>query len=97
PPSETGDLSAEIRALEQVRAAIAERRIADARSKIASYKRAFPRRLLGQEVGVLEIEVLVAEGRRDEAEALAHTFLRSAERSPYPARVRSLVAGSRLP
>lgn len=95
--SASGALAAEVRALERVRGAIAERRIEDARAGLESYERAFPKKLLGKEARVLEIELLLADGRRDEAEALARAFLASSPDSPYAARVRSLIARPRLP
>jgi hypothetical protein len=95
--SATDDLAAEVRALERVRTAIAERRIAGAREALASYERAFPKKILEKEARVLEIEMLLAEGRRDEAELLATRFLASSADSPYAARVRSLLGASRRP
>lgn len=95
--SASGDLAAEVRALERVRGAIAERRLSDARAGLESYERAFPKKLLGSEARVLEIELLLADGRREEAEARARAFLASSADSPYGARVRSLIARPRLP
>jgi hypothetical protein len=96
-PSASDDLAAEVRALEAVRTAIAERRIARARAGLASYERTFPKKLLADEARVLEIELLLADGRREEAEARASAFLASSANSPYAARVRSLIGASRLP
>lgn len=92
-PSASDDLSAEIRALESVRVALAERRVTDARAGLGSYQRAFPKKMLGNEARVLEIETLLAEGRRAEGEALARAFLATSADSPYAARVRSLLTG----
>ncbi|MDF2695558.1 MAG: hypothetical protein K0S65_3941 [Labilithrix sp.] len=96
-PSVSDDLAAEVRALEAVRAAIAQRRIAGARAGLASYDHAFPKKILANEARVLEIELLLADGRRDDAEARANTFQVSSANSPYAARVRSLIGASRLP
>jgi len=97
PPAAADDLAAEVRALERVRAALAEGRLADARAGLSGYESRFPKELLGDEARVLEIELLLAGGRRDEAEALARTFLSSSADSPYAARVRSLVSSPRVP
>jgi hypothetical protein len=88
------DLSAEIRALERVRVAIAEHRVADARADLTSYEGSFPKKLLGKEARVLEIETLFAEGRRAEGEASARAFLATSADSPYAARVRSLLGSA---
>ena len=94
PSSASEDLSAEVRALERVRIAVAEHRVADARAGLASYERTFPNGLLKNEARVLEIATLLAEERRDEAEARARAFLASSPDSPYANRVRSLIAGT---
>lgn len=84
-------LMEEVRALERVSAAIARGDTAAARSNLTSYERSFPKQLLASEARFLEIEILVAEGRHDEARARARTYLASWPESPYAARVRSLV------
>jgi hypothetical protein len=95
-PSASGladDLPGEIAALERAHKAVASHRIADAKLALADYERSFPKKLLGQEARVLEIELLLAEGQREEAEARARSFLAGAGAdSPYAARVRTLVA-----
>lgn len=95
--SDADDLLAEARALERVRSAISARRAADARAGLDDYRRSFPKKLLAKEAQVLEIESLVAEGRRDEADERAQAFLASSPNSPYATRVRSLLAGRPLP
>lgn len=90
-------MSDELLALDRIRAALAERRIADARMGLSNYERRFPKKLFKHEANVFEIETLIAEGRRDEAESRARSFLASSPDSPYAARVRSLMAGSRIP
>ncbi|MDF2697795.1 MAG: hypothetical protein K0S65_6178 [Labilithrix sp.] len=84
-------LAAEVRALERVRSALAEHRVADARAGLASWERAFPKRLLANEARVLGIEVLFADGRRKEAETRARAFLAAAPDSPYAPRIRALL------
>jgi len=96
-PAASDDLAAEVRALERVRAALAEHRIADARDGLASYERAFSRKLLANEARVLEIEMLLADGHSEEADARASEFLASSANSPYADRVRSLVGRPRRP
>lgn len=96
-PSDADDLLAEARALERVRSAISAHRTDDARASLEDYRRAFPKKLLAKEAQVLEIESLLAEGRRDEANVRARAFLASSPNSPYATRVRSLLAGSPLP
>lgn len=97
PPSGSSELSAELRALERVRVAIDEHRIADAREGLQSYERTFPTKLLENEARVLEIEALVADGRRKEADALARAFLATSGDTPYATRVRSLTGAPRAP
>ncbi len=96
-PAPADDLAAEVRALERVRTAIAEHRIADARAGLATYDATFPKKLLADEARVLHIELLLADGRTAEGEALARTFLATSADSPYAARVRSLVSSTRAP
>ena len=97
PSAPADDLAAEVRALERVRTAIAEHRIADARAGLATYDATFPKKLLADEARVLHIELLLADGRTAEGEALARTFLATSADSPYAARVRSLVSSTRAP
>lgn len=92
-----GDLMAEIRALELVRAALTQHRAADARAALQSYDRAFPQKLLTEEARALEIETLLAEGHRDDAESLARAFLASSGDTPYARRVRTLIGAPRHP
>lgn len=94
PSPATEDLSAEVRALERVRIALAEQRVADARAGLASYERTFRNKLLRNEARVLDITTLLAEGHRDEAEARARAFLAVSPDSPYANRVRSLIASA---
>lgn len=96
-PSEPTDLAGEVRALERVRAALANHDVGAARDGLRYYERSFPNKLLGEEARALEIERLLAEGRRDEAEALARAFLASSGDTPYATRVRTLIGPSRLP
>ncbi|AKU95252.1 hypothetical protein AKJ09_01916 [Labilithrix luteola] len=95
--NDADDLLAEARALERVRSAIAARRTDDARAGLEDYRRTFPKKLLAKEAQVLEIESLLAEGRRDEAKERAQAFLASSPNSPYATRVRSLLASRPLP
>lgn len=91
------DLAGEVRALERVRVALAKHDVAGARQGLVDYEHSFPNKLLGEEARALEIERLLAEGRRDEAEALARVFLVSSGDTPYATRVRTLLGSSRLP
>jgi len=98
PSASTADMQAELLALERVHTAVSQNRITDAKSALATYERSFPKKLFGQEARVLEIELLLAEGRREEADARARAFLAGAGADgPYAARVRSLVAPHRTP
>ncbi|MDF2694831.1 MAG: hypothetical protein K0S65_3214 [Labilithrix sp.] len=96
-PAASTDLAGEVRALERVRVALTEHRVTDAREGLRSYERTFPTKLLEKEARALEIEALLAEGRRDEAEALARVFLATSGDTPYATRVRSLIGAPRLP
>ncbi|AKU97743.1 hypothetical protein AKJ09_04407 [Labilithrix luteola] len=96
-PAAPTDLAGEIRTLEHVRNALADHDSAEALASLARYQKAFPTKILAKEASVLEIEALLAAGRRADAESRARAFLSSSEDSPYTARVRSLVAQPRLP
>lgn len=96
-PVAKSDLAGEIRTLEHVRSALAQHDSAEALSSLGSYQKSFPTKILAKEASVLEIEALLAAGRRADAESRARAFLSSSEDSPYTARVRSLVAQPTLP
>lgn len=96
-PVAKSDLAGELRTLEHVRSALAAHDSGEALASLASYQKSFPTKILAKEANVLEIEALLAAGRRGDAEARARAFLSSSEDSPYTARVRSLVAQPTLP
>lgn len=81
-------LSAEARRVAEARAVL---RVGDAAAALAVVRaaaREFPTGELAEERAVLEVEALVALGRRSEAETAAATLLGRYPRSPHAARVR---------
>ncbi|HOU91600.1 MAG TPA: hypothetical protein PLU22_11185 [Polyangiaceae bacterium] len=81
-------LSAEARRVAEARAVLHAGDGAAALAVLRAAAREFPAGELAEERAVLEVEALVALGRRSEAEAAATTLLGRHPRSPHAARVR---------
>ena len=81
-------LSAEARRVAEARAVLHAGDGAAALAVLRAAAREFPAGELAEERAVLEVEALVALGRRSEAEAAAATLLGRYPRSPHAARVR---------
>jgi hypothetical protein len=90
-PRTSDALAAELRALEEARAAFVTGDHALALRLLDAYNARFPRRSLGTEATVLRIETLVKGGDRAQATRLARDFLARHADGPYARRVRSLV------
>lgn len=84
------DIAGEIKQLDQARAAVASDP-GRAQAALDAYARRFPHGALGPESTLLRIQVLLADGNRAAAAALANQFLAANPTSPYAARVRSLL------
>jgi hypothetical protein len=80
--------------LEGARAAIGSGNPAGALSLLDRYAARFPHGAMGPEATVLRIEALRDAGDRPAAERAAAAFLAAEPRSPYAARVRSLLGQS---
>lgn len=89
--NEQGSLEHELRFLEDARLALDTRAPARALTALDRYAEKFPQGRMGIEASALRIETLFLLGRRDEAQALARSFLASYPRSPAAIRVRRLV------
>lgn len=83
---------AEIAMLEQAHRALSEGDAAHALSRLDVYSARFPRGAMAHEAAVLRIEALVQAGDRVGATRFANRFLAAHPRSPYAARIRSLLA-----
>jgi hypothetical protein len=88
------DISQEIAALDEARAALRSGRAAESLAALDRYGAAYPKGSLRVEATALRIEALLRSGRRDRAEALADAFLVHNPKSPYAARIRTLLAGA---
>jgi hypothetical protein len=77
--------------LEGARAAISSGNPAGALSLLDRYAARFPHGAMAPEASVLRIEALLNAGDRPAAERAAAAFLAADARSPYAARVRSLL------
>lgn len=89
-PTESS-LAAEIRVLDQARAALEARQPAAARQALDEHARRFPRGHLQPEAQVLELNLLVREGKRAPATDLAARLLASEPYRAYQHRIRSLL------
>lgn len=83
-------LAAEVRALDEVRKALASHNSASALSLLDRYQVEFPRPVLGGEALVLRIEAMAQAGDRAGAKRLAEQYLKSWPSSPLASKVRSL-------
>lgn len=84
-------LAAERRLVDSARAALAQGRHEPALSALATHRRRFPDGALAEERDALEVEALVAAGRRDEAAAAATGFEHRYPASLYRGRIRAIV------
>lgn len=81
------DLKAEIRLLDQARAAVRNGSSAAALALLRSYDQRYPRGAFRQEVAVLRVEALERRGERDRATDLARKFVAENPDSPHVERV----------
>jgi hypothetical protein len=89
PAPNKAELGAELAALRTAKSALAQGNPTVALQQVRDYRAQFPRGKLGVEATVIEIEALVALGRRAQAQKLAEPLLTGD--SPYAPRVRSLL------
>jgi len=84
-------LSAELRLLDVARAAVDARNPEAAQRALDAYAQRFPRGRLEPEAAVLRLAVLVRQGQRSAAQALAARLLASEAYEAYAYRIRSLL------
>jgi TolA-binding protein len=84
-------LGAEIRVLDIARAAVDARKPAVAERALDTYAQRFPQGHLKPEASVLGLAVLVQQGKREAAKALAARLLASRQYEAYQYRIRSLL------
>ncbi|HVU04505.1 MAG TPA: hypothetical protein VHE30_22260 [Polyangiaceae bacterium] len=93
-PASQPDISQEIASLDAARGALRSGRATEALAALDRYDRAFARTgSLRVEATALRIEALERSGSHARAVSLANGFLARNPKSPYAARVRSLVLG----
>lgn len=85
------EVGVEARALEAARRCLADGDVACARTRLAEYDARFAQRgVLADEATLLAIEVALADGRRDQARALARDLTERRPRGTWSARVKKL-------
>lgn len=97
PMAESSSLASELAALVRVQRALERHDAVSAFGLLAEYDQLFAAGGLRPEATVLRIEALFASGARTSATEAAVQFLASHPGSPHEARLRSLVAQSRVP
>lgn len=90
-PSTGDNLGKELAALERARKALAGDSPDKALAELDKYGKRFPKGELASERTVLQVQALLARGKRDEAVALANQFAAAHPDSPYSKRVLALV------
>lgn len=90
-------LAEEVQRMQAIRGQLRAGRAGEAMRLLAEYRKDYPAGALADEAVVLQVESLIRLGRDEEATLLARRFLAERSRSPYSARVGSLLSsiGSR--
>jgi hypothetical protein len=91
-PPTNASLAAEIRWLDRTRAALAAGDTATARALLRAYTESGPSGVLSHEADLLRVQLLVAEGDRHSAAALARRIIAQSPRSNHVDSLRSLAA-----
>lgn len=91
------ELEDELALIDAARAALAAKRPEAALARVSTYHRRFRTGHFTEEAEALEIQALVAMGRRDEAKAKGQRFLASHPGSAYERRVQSALASEVTP
>jgi hypothetical protein len=90
-PSSSLGVEDELVAIDSARAALTAGRADEALGRIAECRKKFPHPRYAEEADALEVQALVATGRRDEARAKATLFFASHPDSPYDKRIRAAI------
>lgn len=85
-------LAEEVQRMQGIRGQLRAGRAGEAMRLIAEYRKDYPAGALADEAVVLQVESLIRLGRDEEATLLARRFLAERSRSPYSARVGSLLS-----
>jgi hypothetical protein len=91
------DLTDQIRQLDRARAELARANAQEALVAVQAYARRWPEGAFRIEAEVLEVEALVAAGRRSEATALARKLLARPEGAAYRARIAPVLSSAPPP
>lgn len=91
PGAPAPSLADEVKAIQRAKTALSSGNASGALKELDAYREAFPRGRLSQEATVLRIEALSASGNQAAAQKLGEQFLKSNEKSPYAARVKSVL------
>jgi hypothetical protein len=90
-PASARRLEREVELLDGARQALARGDASRASEEVSRYEAEFPRGMLGPEAIVLRVEVLLRQGRRTAAEALARRFLAANPSGAYARRLEELL------
>jgi hypothetical protein len=85
-------LDAEVSALDAARTALSAGQVQRALGLLAQYRTDFPNGELARDAEVFEIEALLADGARAQAERVSDQFLARYPDDPHAARIRALLA-----
>lgn len=88
----TSALAEEVQRMQAIRSQLRAGHADEAMRLIAEYRKDFPAGALADEAAVLQVESLIKLGHNAEATLLARSFLAERPRSPYSARVSSLLS-----
>ncbi len=94
PPAVETTLAAEVAALDDARRALASGSANSALRALDAYDLRFTRHRLGPEAKVLRIEILLAQGRQQQAHELGDALLAADPDGAYAQHVRSLLSGT---
>jgi hypothetical protein len=96
-PSGVPSLNGEIAAIDAARAKLDRGDPRGCLAALDDYERRFPRPVLWQEATVMRIDALLRSGDQKRARSLADRFLAQNPKSPYSARIRSVLGDSSIP
>lgn len=90
-------LAEEVQRMQAIRRELRAGRTAEAMRLLDQYRTDYPTGVLADEALVLRVEALIHVGRNEEARLLARRFLAERPRSPYSARVSTLLSSAGEP
>ncbi len=91
-PRDPDRLAEEVRLLDNARRALETENAREALDALRAREKKFGAGVLGPEATALEVQALLADGRRAEAEAIGRRFLARSPNDPQSSRIRALLA-----